>query len=238
MVLSIQSGRGRSQNEIYEKIFRTIEEYVTSILPIKMQQEEYKRNEELLAEYDSYQRFLTGKLDDIDILEKNIVLLAISRLLFTHSLPLATAENCYIKLLKDARALLVKYNGRKKYTSVYNLLIKFIEEYNLKLLSTKVYWDKANQREEYKKFWNKYKNIQEISNKQERKKQKEILFIKYDLMALNKSKNDYKDIIKIYKNILLEFGEMRSLKNNVKIGQVQKFTGKINCRGTVCGNTL
>lgn len=219
-----------NKNEIYEKIFSTIEEYVTSILPIKMQQEEYKRNEELLVEYDSYQRFLTGKLDDIDILEKNIVLLGISRLLFTHSLPLATAENCYIKLLKDARGLLVKYNGRKKYTSVYNLLIKFIEEYNLKLLSTKVYWDKAYQREEYKKFWSKYKSIQEISNKQEKKKQKEILFIKYDLMALNKSKNDYKEVIKIYKSILIELGVMKQIKSCAQKGQAQKYTGKIRIR--------
>lgn len=37
------------------------------------------------------------------------------------------------------------------------MLIKIIEDYNVKLLSTKVYWDKPEKRDDYKKFWNKYK---------------------------------------------------------------------------------
>lgn len=226
-----------NKDEIYTKVFDTIEEYVINILPIKMQQEEYKKNKELVSEYDKYQKFLIGKLNDIDTLEKNVILLAISRILFTHSLPLATAEKCYIKLLKDARNMIVKYNKTNKYVTIYNELINFIEEYNLKLLSTKVYWDKPEQRDEYKKFWNEYQSVQQITDERELRKQKEILFIKADLKALNKSKNDYSEITKIYKNILVEFGVMRSLKNNIKIGQVKKYIGKINCRGTVCGNT-
>lgn len=216
-----------NKEEIYTKVFDTIEEYVINILPIKMQQEEYKDNKELENEYDKYQKFLIGKLDDIDTLEKNVILLAISRILFTHSLPLATAENCYIKLLKDARNMMVKYNKTNKYLTIYNELINFIEEYNLKLLSTKVYWDKPDQRDEYKKFWNKYQSIQKITERNELRKQKEILFIKEDLKLLNRSKNDYKEIIKIYKNILVDFGVMKKLKNNAKSGQVQKYTGKI-----------
>ena len=200
-----------NKDEIYTKIFSTIEEYVTKILPIKLQQEEYKQNKELLEQYDMYQKFLAGKLDDADILEKNMVLLGISRQLFTHSLPLVTAEKCYIKL--DARKLLVKYNGVTKFANVYNLLLNFIEEYNLKLLSTKVYWDKPNQREEYKQFWNKYKNIQQISDEAEKTNKKEILFIKADLKALNNSKNNYKEIINIYKNRLTELNAMKKLKN-------------------------
>lgn len=215
------------KEEIYSKIFSTIEEYVINILPIKIQQEEYKKNKDLLDEYDKYQRFLVGKLDDIDVLEKNIILLAISRILFTHSLPLTIAENCYIKLLKDARSMIVKYDKTSKYTTIYNVLINFIEEYNLKLLSTKVYWDKPNERDEYKKFWNEYQNIQKISEKNELRKQKEILFIKNDLKALNRSKNDYTEIIKIYKNILVEYKAMRQLKSSAQKEQVQKYTGKI-----------
>ncbi len=216
-----------NKDEIYTKVFDTIEEYVVNILPMKIQQEEYKNNKELINEYDKYQKFLIGKLDDIDTLEKNVILLAISRIIFTHSLPLATAENCYIKLLKDARNMIVKYNKTNKYVIIYNELINFIEEYNLKILSTKVYWDKPDQKDEYKKFWNKYQSIQKITDEVELKKQKEILFIKEDLKFLNRSKNNYKEIIKIYKNILVEFGVMRKLENNVKIGQVKKYKGKI-----------
>lgn len=223
-----------NKDEIYQKIFETIEEYVTSILPIKMQEEEQKKNKELVEEYDRYQRFLAGKLDGVDILEKNIVLLAISRILFTHSLPLATAEVCYIKLLKDARNLLVKYNGTSKYNNVYNLLIKLIEEYNLKLLSTKVYWDKPEQRDNYKEFWDKYKNIQNIQDETKKREQKEILFIKNDLIALNRSKNNYNEIISIYKNRLVELGAMKQIKNKPHTIQNCKYKGKIkgdiNCK--------
>ncbi len=215
-----------NKDEIYSKIFNTIEEYVINILPIKMQQEEHKNNKELMKEYDKYQRFLAGKLDDIDILEKNAVLLAISRLVFTHSLPLAIAEKCYIKLLKDARKMIVKYYKTSKYAVIYKLFMEVVEEYNLKLLSTKVYWDKPSQRDEYKKFWNEYKNIQSISDENKLKEQKEILFIKNDLKALNNSKNDYNAIIEIYKKNLVELGAMRQFKNSVKNILTQKYTGK------------
>lgn len=216
-----------NKNEIYKKIFDTIEEYVTSILPIKMQEEEQKKNKELLEEYDMYQRFLAGKLDSVDIIEKNTILLAISRILFTHSLPLATAEMCYIKLLKDTRNLLVKYNGNNKYNNAYNLLIKLIEEYNLKLLSTKVYWDKPEQKDNYKEFWNQYTAIQNIQNQTQKREQKEILFIKNDLIALNKSKNDYNEIITIYKNRLVELGVMKQIKNKPTTIQNNTYKGKI-----------
>ncbi len=222
-----------NKDEVYKKIFSTIEEYVTSILPIKFQQEENKKNKELLEDYDRYQRFLVGKLDDIDILEKNIVLLAISRQLFTHSLPLVTAENCYIQLLKDARNLMVKYKETSKFTNIYNLLIKFIEEYNLKLLSTKVYWDKPDQRDEYKKFWNEYKNIQTIKDEMERTNKKEILFIKHDLSALCKSKNNYEEIINIYKNKLVELGAMRTIRNKPQTIKNCKYKGKASIKDRI-----
>lgn len=226
-----------NKDEIYTKIFDTIEEYVINILPIKMQQEEQKKNKELLEEYDRYQVFLSGKLDDIDILEKKLVLLAISRIIFTHSLPLVTAEKCYIKLLKNVRDIVVKYKDSNKFTNSYNLLLKCIEEYNTKVLSTKIYWDKPEQRDNYKAFWNEYNNIQTILDKAEAKISKEILFIKGDLKALNKSKNDYKEIIDIYKSKLVQLGAMRQFKNNIEKMQNKKYTGKIKRRRNVCENT-
>ena len=76
-----------------------------------------------------------------------MVLIALSRKLFTHSLPLIVAEQCYIKLLKDVRSLIVDTKIAKKREKAYALLIKLIEEYNTKLLSTKVYWDKPEKKE-------------------------------------------------------------------------------------------
>ena len=158
---------------------------------------------------------LVGKKDERDAIKKKIVLLGISRQLFTHSLPLIAAEKCYIKLIKDTRNLIVKSTAKAKREKTFGLLIDLIEEYNIKLLSTKVYWDKPSEKEEYKKFWNEYKEIEKLDNK-EKVKQKQILFLKNDLKKLNKSKNNYSQIIRIIKQKLVEMGAMRQIGNNYK----------------------
>ena len=147
-------------NNIYTKIFRCLEDYISDILPIKMRinnGEEYKN---ILNDYDKYETMQVGKQDERDIIRKQMVLLGISRELFTHSLPLIAAEQCYIKLLKDTRKLLEKQESKAKKERTFELLIELIEEYNIRLLSTKVYWDKPEEREEYKKFWAKYNECQ------------------------------------------------------------------------------
>ena len=145
-----------------------------------------------------------------------MVLLGISRKLFTHSLPLVVAEQCYIKLLKDIRSLIVDTRIIKKQEKAYELLIRLIEEYNVKLLSTKIYWDKPEKKQEFKTFWNKFKNIEALkdSNKDEYIKQKEILFISSDLKQVEKNQNKYYKIIKFYKNKLVQLGVMRPLHNS------------------------
>jgi len=155
-----------------------------------------------------------GKLEQRDEVEKKLILLGISRSLFTHSLPLAVAEQCYISLMKETRDLVVNANGNKK-EETYNLLIDIIEEYNVRLASTKVYWDKQDEKEEYKKFWESYKNICKLkqSNFIEFMRLKEILFIRADMRQLRKSKKDFSKILKFYKQKLVENGDMRRLKN-------------------------
>ena len=200
-------------NNIYIKIFKCLEDY---ILPIKMRinnGEEYKN---ILNDYDKYETMQVGKQDERDIIRKQMVLLGISRELFTHSLPLIAAEQCYIKLLKDTRKLLEKQESKAKKERTFELLIELIEEYNIRLLSTKVYWDKPEEREEYKKFWAKYNEIQKIENEEEKKKQKEILFLKNDLKKLNRSKNNYSKVIKIIKEKLVQQGAIRQIKNTCK----------------------
>ncbi len=105
---------------------------------------------------------MVGKLDTRDNIEKNMVLLGLSRKLFTHSLPLIVAEQCYEKLLKDARSLVQDTKIATKREKAYAMLINLIEDYNIKLLSTKVYWESPKDREEYKKFWNRYQEISKL----------------------------------------------------------------------------
>ena len=190
------------KQEIYNKIFKTLEEYISNILPIKMEIDNNDTYKEILDGYNEFERFTVGKLDQNDNIEKNMILLGISRKLFTHSLPLVVAEQCYIKLLKDARSLIVDTKIAKKQQKAYSLLINIMEEYNVRLLSTKIYWDKPSQREEYKAFWNEYKKINELkdSNYDEYIKQKEILFVESDLKKVSVNENKYYKIIKFYKN--------------------------------------
>ncbi|MBR1653458.1 MAG: hypothetical protein IJ690_00675 [Clostridia bacterium] len=201
--------------EIYEKIFDTLEEYISNIFPLKIVNNDSKVYKELSEEYDKYEKYSVGKLDQAEMIEKNMILLGISRKLFTHSLPLVVAEQCYIKLLKDTRALIVDTRIMKKRDKAYSLLLNLIDEYNLKVLSTKVYWDKPESRNEYKQFWNRYKEIAELerTNKEEYNKQKEILFITNDLKHVSKNENKYCKIIKFYKNKLVELGVMKKLPN-------------------------
>ncbi len=214
--LADNSGGIEKKNKIYENIFTTLEEYITNILQIKIEIDHENTYKEIIEEYDKFNTFLAGKLDEIDIIKKRIILLGISRKLFTHSLPLIVAEQCYIKLLKDTRELIINAKTNKKKNNAYEMLLGLIEDYNIKLLSTKIYWDKPKAREEYKKFWDKYNKIEKLKDENPDlcQKQKEILFIKSDLKALSKKQDKYEKIIKYYKQKLVELGAMKNIKNS------------------------
>lgn len=216
--LADQVATKERKNEIYENIFQTLEEYIVEILPLKMKIDNKDTYKEITSEYDKFSTFLAGKLDEKDIIEKKLLLLGISRTLFTHSLPLIVAEQCYIRLLKDTRNLIVNEQIEKKKDAAYEMLIKLIEDYNVRLLSTKIYWDKPAKREEYKKFWEEYKEISKLkdTNEEEYLKQKEILFVKNDLKAVSTNAIKYEKIIKFYKQKLVELGAMKNLRNSCR----------------------
>ena len=204
-----------SKEWIYTKIFHTLEEYIQNILSLKIQIGEDKNLQDVMKEYEKFETYQVGKLDTKDTIEKNMILLGISRKLFTHSLPLIVASQCYEKLLKDARILVQDTKIATKREKAYSMLINLIEDYNIKLLSTKVYWENPKEREEFKKFWNQYQQITKLKSTDfiEYVRQKEVLFIKNDMKKLNKGKTDYSKIIKYYKRKLIDYGAMRELKN-------------------------
>lgn len=201
---------------VYEKIFSTLEQYIGEILPLKMEIGGNDNYSDIIEEYNKFDTFTIGKLDQVENLTKKSILLGISRRLFTHSLPLVVAEQCYIKLLKDTRSLIVDTKIEAKREKAYNLLLGIIEDYNIKLLSTKIYWDKPEQREEYKAFWKKFKQIEKIKKSDyiQYMLNKEVLFVKEDLKKVQKNENKYCKIIKYYKTKLVSLGAMRQLKNS------------------------
>lgn len=212
--------------EIYDKVFDTVEEYINNILNLKLKEENSQISKEILEQYDKYAKFLAGKFDSIDIIEKKTIILAISRKLFTHSLPLIIAEQCYEQLLNEIRSELVHAKNDRKFNKAYKLLLSIMEEYYVNLLSTKIYWEKPKEREEYKAFWENYKKADKIKNKKEKSESIEILFLKKDLAKLLKEENRYKLVIKQYRTKLIELGAMREIKNFA-----QTLNGKYTKKG-------
>ena len=217
-----------SKEWIYTKIFYTLEEYIQNILTLKMQIEPKDEFKDIVDDYEKFETYTVGKLDTKDNIEKNMILLGISRTLFTHSIPLIVAEQCYEKLLKDARILVQDTKMAAKREKAYSMLINLIEDYNVRLLSKKVYWENMKERDNYKKFWDKYKEISKLKDTDfvEYIKQKEVLFIKNDMKKIEDSKIDYSKIITYYKRKLVDYGAIRELKNVYKA--VGKYTGTIN----------
>ena len=195
--------------EIYKKIFSTLEEYIKNVLPIKIKIDKNNAYKKIISEYEEFDKFTIGKLDEKEFLEKNMILLGLSRSLFTHSLPLVAAEQCYQKLLNDTRNLIIKVKTERKREEAYKMLLKLIEDYNVKFLSTKVYWDKPREREAYKDFWNAY-------SKSKSSEEKEILSLRRELYDLENLDEKWEPIRKFYRSKLAELGVMRTLKNSCR----------------------
>ena len=201
--------------EIYKNIFSTLEDYIRNVLLIKIKIDKNNTYKKIISEYEEFDKFTIGKLDEKDFLEKNMILLGLSRSLFTHSLPLVAAEQCYQKLLKDTRNLIIKVKNERKREEAYQMLLKLVEDYNVKLLSTKVYWDKPEEREAYKKFWNAY-------SKSKSSEEKEILSLRRELYELDSLGERWEPVRKFYRSKLVALGQMRELKNKYQTTEVGK----------------
>ena len=191
-----------SEEDVYEKIFTTLENYVTEILAVKIELGDSTAKEE----YEQYMHTTVGKLEEKDRIMQKVVLLNLSRKLFIHSLPLVATEKCYKKILKDIRGLIVNSKTKPKRQNNYETFFDVVEDYNVKLLSTKVYWDNPQERLEYKKFWKKYEKYMDNPEK------KQILVLREDIKKLNANRKKYAKIIEIHKEKLTEMGAIRTIK--------------------------
>lgn len=203
------------KDEVYDKIFDTLEDYITNILTLKE-----ITDSELIKQCSLFETYEVGKLDQVDILDKRMILLGISRKLFVHSLPLVVAEKCYIKLLKDTRNLIVDTKIPRKRENAYQLLLRMFEQYNNKLLSVKIYWNKPEQKNEYMVFAEKCKKLELIRENGLKNYdiKKQILYIREDMKQLQKYNDKYYRILQFYRNRLVNLGDMRQARNLCKTG--------------------
>ena len=198
----------------YENIFVSLDEYVSNIVPMKKIEDE-----ELVKDCSLYETYEVGKLDQVDDIDKRAILLAISRKLFVHSLPLVVAERCYVKLLKEARQLIVDTQLAKKRENAYQLLLRLMEQYNDKLLDVKIYWNKPEDKKRYNQFNEQRKAIEkskESKGSHKAEVNKQILYIREDMSYLSEHKGKYEKIMNFYRGKLVDLGDMRELKNSVK----------------------
>ena len=109
----------------------------------------------------------------------------------------------------------------------YELLLMLLEDYNVNLLSTKIYWEKPKEKEEYQKFWDAYQEIEKTKSSVEQKvSNKQILYLKNDIKKIEGTGLQSKHIIQFYKKKLVELGAMKHLKNTYSKTTNVKLTGK------------
>ena len=211
------------KENLYNKLFETLEEYVTNIIPLKK-----INDEELIKECSLFETYEVGKLDQVDILDKRMILLGISRKLFVHSLPLVVAERCYIKLLKDTRNLIVDTKIARKRENAYQLLLRMFEQYNQKLLAVKIYWNKNEEKINYNQFAIKCKELENVRKEQgllAYDVRKQILYIRVDMKCLERYDDKYYRILQFYRGRLVKLGDMKELKNICKTGNYKIVKG-------------
>lgn len=211
------------KENLYNKLFETLEEYVTNIIPLKQ-----VNDEELIKECSLFETYEVGKLDQVDILDKRMILLGISRKLFVHSLPLVVAERCYIKLLKDTRNLIVDTKIARKRENAYQLLLRMFEQYNQKLLAVKIYWNKNEEKINYNQFAIKCKELENVRKEQGLHAydvRKQILYIREDMKYLERYDDKYYRILQFYRGRLVKLGDMKELKNICKTGNYKIVKG-------------
>lgn len=196
----------QDSEEAYKKIFETLEKYIMEVLPIKIEFGDDTAKEE----YEEFLHTTVGKLDERDKIMQKVELLGVSRKIFIHSLPLAATEKCYNQILKQVRTLIVNSKNETKREQAYETLFEVMEDYNVKILSTKVYWDRPEERQAYKKFWEKYEKAEDDTNK------KQIFLLKQDLKELKKLRKENIAIIELHKQKLTKMGVIKTIGTSAK----------------------
>lgn len=211
------------KDETYDKIFDTLEDYITNVVPLKN-----LKDEEIVKQCSLFETYEVGKLDQVDLLDKRMILLGVSRKLFVHSLPLVVAEKCYVKLLKDTRNLIVDTKIPRKRENAYQLLLRLFEQYNNKLLAVKIYWNRIEDKNEYMKFSEKCKalEVQRENGIENYEIKKQIIYIREDMRKLKKYNHKYYRILQFYKSRLLNLGDLKQIKNIAKTGKYTLIKGR------------
>ena len=208
-----------AKQTVYLQIFKTLKKYVNTVLPLELEYSKTNKYASITNTLEKYKGY-TGKLDEKEALEKNLILLELSRVLFTHSLPLSTTEECYLKLIKDTEKLILKNKNEEKRIKYVEMIKVIIEHLFENILNNKIYWENPKVKKYTLNFWKKYK-------KEKNKNNRTIMIIIYQLNKLYKEKlKKEKELRKYYNKLLHQLGT-KYITGVSKIQEEKKYVRQI-----------
>lgn len=208
-----------AKQTVYLQIFKTLKKYVNTVLPLELEYSKTNKYASITNTLEKYKGY-TGKLNEKEALEKNLILLELSRVLFTHSLPLSTTEECYLKLIKDTEKLILKSKNEEKRRNTVEMIKLIIEHLFENILNNKIYWENPKVKKYTLNFWKKYK-------KEKNKNNRTIMIIIYQLNKLYKEKlKKEKELRKYYNKLLHKLGT-KYITGVSKIQEEKKYVRQI-----------
>ena len=201
----------------YEAIYSLIESYIKEVLPILPENDETNK---IIKDYRKYVSAIDAyeKKDFLE-LRKRLTLLSFTRELFEFSLPMVAKEQCYLEIIEIARVILTNYYSEAEKFASFEVILDAIEEYVENILAYKPYWEKEEDKKAYDKFNEKFSILKKLAriDYDGYKKQREILFINYDLEAMNKQKIKLPELRDYYRERLIMHHALRELKKKAKV---------------------
>lgn len=202
----------KDKGQTYSHIYNLIEDYIKSILPYLEVNDTNKRIEEVyknqILTIDLYNKKTYSEV------KRNMLLLELSRFMFAYSLPMVALDQCYLELIDQTRvAIMNAFLDADKF-EVYQLLLDLIENYNLNVLSKKIYWETDKEKEDYKKYFDKYQEFKKLEriDYAEYIRLREVHFIMDDLKKI-KSEKKYDELKVYYRERMKQQRGFRKLKN-------------------------
>ena len=201
----------------YEAVYSLIESYIKEVLPILPETSE---NNQIIKDYRKYVSTIdTYEKKDFLELRKRLTLLGFSKQLFEFSLPMVAKEQCYKEIIEVARIILTNYYTDAEKFACYEVILDAIEEYVDNILDYKTTWDSEEDKTNYEAFKDKFSILKKLAriDFESYKKQREILFIKYDLMYMKKNNIKLPEVRDYYKERLIIRNAIRMLKGTPKV---------------------
>lgn len=229
-VLLTSAKIGESDDK-YDKIYTLVEDYIKKVLPYRDDMackdkvlDAYKN---LISTIDVYSK---KKSDEI---KRSKMLLEISRELFTYSLPMIAAEQCFMDLIEKSRNAIENSFIDAEQFEIYQLLLDLLESYHENILDKKVYWDTQSEREAFKKVKDEFLECKKLEriDFDEYKRRREIIFVTLELKKLKNVKKKYEKLKIYYIDRMKQLHGLKELKNHRKF-----LAGKWKTRRRITGD--